>query len=97
LVAGPRKFLEVIHRSDDGDVVGLSACAGFELGKWRSKKLAEHMINWLPHFALRPDEIDKVGPENPLDLLKEAAYRIFTAGAGKTVAKSASYFCTSFA
>lgn len=83
MVAQPRKFLEVIHRTDDGDVVGLSACAGFELGKWRYKKLAEHMINWLPHFALRPDEIEKIGPENPLDLLKEAAYRIFTADAGK--------------
>ncbi|WP_095589618.1 HamA C-terminal domain-containing protein [Actibacterium ureilyticum] len=79
----PKKFLEVLYRTDDGDVVGLAACAGFELGEWRYKKFADHLINWLPHFALKKEEIERIGSENPLDLLKEAAYRIFTEEAGK--------------
>ena len=79
----PKKFLEVIHRSDEGEVVGLAACAGFELGQWRYKKFADHLINWLPNFAMKEDEIARIGPENPLDLLREAAYRVFTEEAGK--------------
>lgn len=73
----PDKFLNIVHRMDDGDVVGLVACAGFQLGQWRAKKLAEHLLNWLPHFALRPSEIEKIGPQNAFKLLKEAACRVF--------------------
>lgn len=73
----PDKFLKVLHRLDDGDVVGLTACADFDLGVWRSKKLAEHLLNWLPHFALRPSEIENIGGQNPFKMLKDAAARIF--------------------
>ena len=73
----PARFLKTIYRFDEGETVGLVACAGFELGKWRAKKLAEHLINWLPNFALRDFEIDKIGPENPFKLVKEASYRVF--------------------
>ncbi|BBU55828.1 hypothetical protein KU6B_20930 [Mameliella alba] len=79
----PKKFLEIVHRVDEGDVIGLAACAGFELGEWRYKKFADHLINWLPHFALKQEEIERIGPENPLDLLRESAYRVFTEEAGK--------------
>lgn len=79
----PNKFLEVVFRNESGDVVGLTACAGFELGKWRSKKLAGHLMNWLPHFALKSDEIETIGLENSYDLLKEAAARTFKPEAGK--------------
>ena len=73
----PKKFLKVVNRTDEGDITGLTACAGFELNKWRAKKLADHLVNWLPHFALRSEEIDSIGMENPLLLLKQAAHRIF--------------------
>lgn len=73
----PKKFLQVLNRSESGEIVGLTACAGFELNTWRAKKLAEHLVNWLPNFALRPSEIENIGPENPLLLLKQAAYRTF--------------------
>lgn len=73
----PDKFLTPIHRIDDGDLIGMSTCAGFELGEWRSKKLAEHLVNWLPHFALRPSELESIGHQNHFKLLKEAAYRVF--------------------
>ena len=73
----PSKFLAVVRRDDTGDTVGLVACAGFELGEWRAKKLAEHLLNWLPHFALRPSEIQSIGPQNAFKQLKDAACRIF--------------------
>lgn len=80
----PSKFLKVLHQEDTGDTVGLVACAGFELGEWRAKKLAEHLLNWLPHFALRPSEIQAIGPQNVFKLLKEAASRLFkSAGEAK--------------
>ncbi|MEQ9111568.1 MAG: DUF1837 domain-containing protein [Rhodospirillaceae bacterium] len=79
----PRKFLTVLHRQDNGDVEGITACAGFELGNWRVKKLSEHLINWLPHFALRSNEIEDIGLENPGDLIKQAAYRVFKESASK--------------
>lgn len=78
----PDKFLAVIHPGDGNYGAGLCACAGFELGKWRSKKLAAHMLNWLPHFALRPREYFDIGPANPYTLIKRAASRIFKAEDG---------------
>jgi hypothetical protein len=76
-VPQPDKFLTIIHREDDAATVGLVACAGYELKEWRAKKLAEHLINWLPHFALRPSEFEKIGTANAFKLLKEAAFRVF--------------------
>jgi hypothetical protein len=79
----PKNFLEILHQTDDGDCVGLIACAGFDLGKWRHKKLAEHLVAWLPHFALKPDEIKKFGIHDAYEILRLAAARIFKAEAGK--------------
>ncbi len=77
VIPPPDKFLRVIHR-DNIDTLGLVACAGFELNEWRCRKLAEHLVNWLPHFALRPSEMRGIGPQNPFKLLKTAAARVFS-------------------
>ncbi|RIJ28649.1 HamA C-terminal domain-containing protein [Henriciella algicola] len=75
----PDEFLEIVHqvKNDASGVDGLIACAGFELNSWRSKKLAEHLLNWLPHFALRPSEIEAIGTNNHFKLLKNAAHSVF--------------------
>ena len=83
MVEQPKKFLEVVHRTDDGDVIGLATCAGFELGQWRHKKLVNHLLNWLPHFALKPGEAEAIGLHNSFDILRESAARIFRPKAGK--------------
>ena len=77
----PSKFLKVLHRQETGEALGLIACAGFELGEWRAKKLAEHLMNWLPHFALRNGEMESIGPQNHFKVVKEAASRVFKSGA----------------
>lgn len=79
----PKKFLKILHVEDD-EQVGLTACAGFEFKKWRARKLAEHLVNWLPHFALRRQEIESIGAENPWLLLRDAATRVFQSSSGKS-------------
>jgi hypothetical protein len=32
-------------------------CPGFELRKWRYERLAGHLMDWLPDFAIRHDEL----------------------------------------
>lgn len=73
----PTKFLSVLNYLEGEAVFGLTACAGFELGEWRAKRLAEHLLNWLPNFALRPSEMDEIGAENVYDLMKRAAVRVY--------------------
>jgi hypothetical protein len=76
----PDPFLEVrVH-----DLVpppGLTAlCAGYEEKKWRCKALADHLIEWLPDFALKYSELERFGPHNAVALLREAARSIYTTG-----------------
>jgi len=53
-------------------------CAGFERGKWRSEALAQHLLEWLPEFALSHSEISAITPQNVVRLLREAATTIYT-------------------
>jgi len=60
----PASFLEIrIH--DLSLQPGLTGvCAGYEMGEWRSRQLAEHLIEWLPEFVLRHSERESLGAEN---------------------------------
>lgn len=53
-------------------------CAGYEGGEWRAKALANHMMEWLPEFALNYTERQTFGPNNGVRLLREAAQRVYT-------------------
>lgn len=47
----PPLLRAIIKRVED--VPGLAGvCAGFEAGEWRYDQLAEHIVEWLPEFAL---------------------------------------------
>lgn len=52
-------------------------CALFERGKWRSERLAEHLMEWLPDFALSADELADLGPETSRRLLRKAALTLY--------------------
>jgi hypothetical protein len=75
--AHPASFLEIrVHRVDLEP--GLSAlCAGFEDGKWRADQLAEHVMKWLPEFALRYHEWNGLGAENAVEMIVRAARSIY--------------------
>ena len=52
-------------------------CAGYEGGEWRAKALADHMMEWLPEFALNYTERKNCGHHNSVRLLREAAQRVY--------------------
>jgi hypothetical protein len=58
---------------------GLTAlCAGYEGKKWRCDQLADHLIEWLPEFALKHEERARFGAHNGVALMRQAARSIYT-------------------
>ena len=50
----PAKLLSRIAES--GAPLAIAVCPDFELGSWRYRQLAEHLFDWLPDVALKPQE-----------------------------------------
>lgn len=73
----PKRFLEQIYFQDSGNPVDGICCAGFELKAWRCIPFAEHLIEWLPEYAL-PEEELAVNHANMYVKLKQAAVRVYT-------------------
>jgi Cap4 SAVED domain len=75
----PKVFLK--SRFGDGSVQPhlQCICPGFELKKWRYERLAAHLMDWLPDFAIRHDEL----PQNLASItdfrkvLETAARRVY--------------------
>ena len=60
----------------EGNPIGIALCANFENSQWRHKALVEHLFDWLPETALRPEERLALRDE-PNKLLARAAMRVF--------------------
>jgi hypothetical protein len=73
----PKRFLERLYFQDGGNPVDGICCAGFELKAWRCVPFAEHLIEWLPEYAL-PEEELAVTHANMYVKLKQAAMRVYT-------------------
>ncbi len=73
----PKRFLERLYFKDGGNPVDGICCAGFELKAWRCVPFAEHLIEWLPEYALPEDEL-AVTHANMYVKLKKAAVRVYT-------------------
>lgn len=73
----PDAFLNVIFHeiSDVGD--DLALCAGFERGQWRNDQLADHVMEWLPEFALDYSELSEISHANALRMTKKAAKIVY--------------------
>jgi len=61
-------FHETVMQGDD-----LALCAGFERGIWRNNQLADHVMEWLPEFALNYSELKEIGHQNAVKMTKKAA------------------------
>lgn len=73
----PALLRAVVKRVDC--IPGLAGlCAGFEAGEWRCDQLAEHMVEWLPEFALTPREYRMLTGANARRQLRAAAQYIYT-------------------
>ena len=73
----PDAFLNVIFHAigDAGDDMAL--CAGFERGQWRNDQLADHVMEWLPEFALDYSELSEISHANALRMTKKAAKIVY--------------------
>ena len=56
--AKPERFLERIVFDDGQSPKRGACCAGFEMQAWRCKPFANHLIEWLPDYALAETELD---------------------------------------
>src|SRR5262249_362857 len=73
----PKGFLERLYFDETGNPVQTICCAGFEFSAWRCIPFAEHLVEWLPEYALPEDEL-AVNHANIYVKLKQAAIRVYT-------------------
>ena len=73
----PDPFLTVrVHNLDlQPSLSGL--CVGYERGEWRAQQLADHVMDWLPEFALTASECATLGHQNATKLMRCAAKRVY--------------------
>lgn len=75
----PDYFLNIVFHEasslSNGD--DLALCAGFERGKWRNDQLADHVMEWLPEFALNHSELNEIGYHNAVRMTKKAAKIVY--------------------
>ena len=75
----PRPFLTSRFFDGEHNPALDCICPGFELKKWRVERLAAHLLDWLPEFTIRHDELPHAF-ENMTDyrkLLETAARRVY--------------------
>jgi uncharacterized protein DUF1837 len=73
----PNPFLEVrVHDlSIKPTITGL--CVGYEREEWRASAFADHIMEWLPEFALKHSEVSDLHSGNAIQLLRSAAKRVY--------------------
>lgn len=73
----PDPFLTVRVHSLDLEPSLSGLCVGYERGRWRAKQLADHVMDWLPEFALTASECATFGHQNATKLMRCAAKRVY--------------------
>lgn len=73
----PADFLKLVFHEVSLFGDNLALCAGFERGKWRNDQLADHIIEWLPEFALNHSELNEIGHHNAIRMVKKAAKIVY--------------------
>jgi len=73
----PDPFIDVrVHHVDWEP--GLSGvCAGYEDGQWRCAQLAQHLLEWLPEFALTHSERRAIADYNAVHMVSRAADAVY--------------------
>lgn len=73
----PDYFLNLVFHEANNLGDNLALCAGFERGKWRNDQLADHVMEWLPEFALNYSELKEMGHHNAVRMTKKAARIVY--------------------
>ena len=79
-LAKPSSFLKVrVH--DINVQPGLTGlCVGYENEQWRATQFAQHILEWLPEFALKHSEMVDINSGNAVELIRNAAKRVYESG-----------------
>lgn len=74
----PDSFLvDRVHRVDlSPGITGF--CVGYELGHWRTEQFSDHVLDWLPEFALSWSEAASLHAGNARQLLRRAAQFVYS-------------------
>src|SRR6202035_4835734 len=77
----PEPFLEMRLLDVEQSSQLSCICPGFELRRWRCDRLAGHLMDWLPDFAIRHDEL-------PESIRTTTDYRKLTERAAERIYKT---------
>lgn len=55
-------------------------CVGYEREEWRASQFAQHILDWLPEFALKHSELVDINSGNAMQLIRDAAKRVYDSG-----------------
>lgn len=73
----PDRFLDRLYFDEKENPTGCVCCAGYELEVWRCEPFADHLVEWLPEYALAEPDLT-VNHGNMYIKLKQAAIRVYT-------------------
>src|SRR5689334_15927366 len=75
----PTPFLVSRLSDEEQNPAFSSVCPGSELKKWRFERLAAHLTDWLPDFAIRHDDLpDEIkGITEYRKLIEQAALLVY--------------------
>jgi hypothetical protein len=73
----PDPFFTVRVKNQTKSPTLTGLCVGYERGEWRASELADHVMEWLPEFALNFTERKSLGHQNSVKLLKRAAAAVY--------------------
>jgi hypothetical protein len=74
----PPPFLEILVHDLDIKPCLTGLSIGYEGEEWRCEAFADHLMEWLPEFALTWNERNNLGMHNVVRLLRKAAYVVYS-------------------
>jgi hypothetical protein len=80
----PDPFLVARVREPTDDPDWQLLCAGYEDAKWRKVGLSTYLLNHLVEFAFRWSELEGLGSATALEMIDEAAKRVYTSSKPKS-------------
>jgi Cap4 SAVED domain len=75
--APPPPFLQLVFHELTAHSAIDALCAGYEDGSWRRDQFAEHVMEWLPEFAMSADELASFSPGTAVRTIKRAAKLVY--------------------
>ena len=73
----PDEFLELYVHDLTSSTGKTGASVGYEQNVWRCEQFADHILEWLPEFALSPAETDSLRANNAVAFVRKAARSIY--------------------